>query len=132
MRKLLLLSLILLIVLAACGSDSVVKNEKFTISEDEFIKVYEEVNDKNFPTNILVNEELLNIDFANKDEVIAFLDAAYEIIKDDGIRRLKNSIEIEENHINAIIVLDDISIFYNDEIEDSLSVSIYPFEFENE
>lgn len=130
MRKLLLI--FSLLFLAACGSDSVVKNEKFTISEDEFIKVYEEVNDKNFPTNILVDEELLNIDFANKDEVIAFLDAAYEIIKDDGIRRLKNSIEIKENHINTIIVLDDISIIYNDEIEDSLSVSIYPFEFENE
>lgn len=124
MKKLMLL-IAASFVLVGCGS-SVVSDGKFTFNEEEFKDVYEEVNDINTPTNITTYDVMINIEYANKEEVLRFLKAANEITGYKEIERLRKSIELDEGNIKNVITNDDISIVYDDRYEDEYGITIYP------
>ena len=126
MKKVLFI-LLSVLILAAC-SDSFVKDEKFVFSEEEFKKAYEEANDKNLPTNVGYDPELIRIQYADKNEAIDFLNATAELLASDEIRRLKESIDNEEENIPNDINGDGFSVA-NFEENDSYDIYIRPFEF---
>jgi len=114
-----------ILLLSACGQQAMIEDDKFTFEEEEFKEVYERVNDKNFPDNIIVDEILVNLDGNNRDEAVEFLKATDELMEYEEIERLIDSIEKDEDDIPNTIENGDITISYIEAYGD-VSVSIYP------
>ncbi len=129
--KRILLALFIVLILGACSNENYVKDGEFVFEVDDFKESYEEVNDKNFPTNINAYKQLLSIENATRDEAVQFLDATYEIINYKEISRLRDSISKDEDNIDDI-KMDDIFITYSEEEEGSISIMVIPILFEDE
>ncbi|GIP61955.1 hypothetical protein J32TS6_05100 [Virgibacillus pantothenticus] len=127
MRKILLSAIGLLIFLAGCTN--VVKDEKFIFEEKEFKSVYEDVNDKNLPTNVKYYPELISMQNGNKDDAINFLNATAELLESKEISRLSESVESNEDNIPDSINGEGFSVGYYNE-HDVYDIYIRPFETE--
>ena len=97
MRKIFIL-IAAIIFIVGC-SNSFVEDEKFTFTDEEFKDVYEEVNDKNIPTNVTYYPEQMSMENGDKNEAIDFLNATAELLESDEIRRLSESIDNDEENI---------------------------------
>lgn len=110
------------------NNESIVKDEKFTIEEEEFKEVYEEVNDKNLPTNITYAPEVISMMSGNKQQVIELLKATEKLFDSDEARRLKESIQDNEDDIPNKINANEFSISFYKEYGD-YRLFVNPFKF---
>ncbi len=126
MKKLLILLMAAMFLVACSSKTSAVSNGEFTFTEDEFKEAYEKTNDRNIPKNISAYDTMLRIEFADKEEVLRFLKAANQITGYKEIDRLRKSIDEDESNIQNVISNDDISIVYDDRFDDEYAITIYP------
>ncbi|MCC2248844.1 hypothetical protein JUJ52_02575 [Virgibacillus sp. AGTR] len=125
MRKVLVFFSLLTIILSGCSN--VVEDEEFIFEEEEFKSVYEDVNDKNLPTNVRYYHELMSMESGSKSEAVDFLNAAANLLDSKEIRRLTESVKNNEDNIPNDINGEGFSVGYYNE-DDKYDIYIRPFE----
>lgn len=118
-----------LFLLVGCGNDGVVKGKEFTFTEEEFIEVYEEVNNKKFPDNIYVGSRGLDMGRATKEEAIQFLNAVYEITKYEDAKNLMQGIQDGEAKARDEFTNGKMSIVFFDDFHRSYWIGVYPYKY---
>lgn len=91
MKKILFL-LGVTIFLSACGGEGI-KDGDFTFNESDFQETYEGISDKIMPDSVVVLDNNMKIDFADKEELTTFLEASGELIDDDKIDKVINTLK---------------------------------------
>jgi hypothetical protein len=105
MRKVIAIGLILSIILIGCSNKGSTDG-KYNFDEEEFTGVYEDINNKNLPTNVSYLPELIRLEKGNQDEAVSFLKVAEELIGEEEISRLRKSLENDEDNIPQTIQSD--------------------------
>jgi len=105
MKKIILL-VISTLLLVACNSglkgveiDSETDMQKFTFTEDEFKKTYEENTGKVVPNSFKFNHSSIHIANVNADQVKGFLQTAYDLLGDDVIKKMLKSFKEDRDEL---------------------------------
>lgn len=122
--KKLAITLITLLILVACVDKSIVtKDGEFKISEAQFVEIYEEVNDKKFPSNIVVYPELFQIENGNHEETVQFLEAVDKALDQKKIKSFKEDFEKREDNL-TFIEEEEYLLTYQVGMDDKYSVMV--------
>src|SRR5690625_5523675 len=105
MKKIILL-VISTLLLVACNSglkgveiDSETDMQKFTFTEDEFKKTYEENTGKVVPNSFKFNHSSIHTANVNADQVKGFLQTAYDLLGDDVIKKMLKSFKEDRDEL---------------------------------
>src|SRR5690625_6269410 len=73
--------------------------QKFTFTEDEFKKTYEENTGKVVPNSFKFNHSSIHIANVNADQVKGFLQTAYDLLGDDVIKKMLKSFKEDRDEL---------------------------------
>lgn len=120
MKRLMLLLLVLF--LFACGNDS----SAFSFDDKSFTEKYEEITEKEKPSNVVFTDESINLVDGTTEDAIALISTLNQLSDDEQIREFGVSlINIDETYHEDELTTDDYYIKVNVDNE-SATVSIFP------